>query len=117
MPSQDEQSLHALGEHVEVGDLTVVVESYEEVDGLATVTVTLAGVDDPDGAEPFRLVAPGGQLSPLGAGDDPCGATTVAQQKCELTFDVFEVVGGGRILLYRRGDDIARWELDAGQRS
>ena len=114
---QGEQVLHVLGEEVEVGDLTVVVESYEEADGIATLAVTLGGVDDADGADEFRLVAPGGQLRPVGAGDDPCKATSLAPRTCELTFDVFEVEGAGRVLLYRRGDEIARWQLDAAQRS
>jgi hypothetical protein len=110
--AEGDESMHALGEEVEVGDLTVVVESYDESGGVATLDVTLGGVDDPDGADEFRLVVPGESLSPTGAGEDACGATTVASQSCVLEFDMGEAPGGARILLYRRGDDVARWELE-----
>ena len=50
--------------------------------------------------------------SPFDVGQDSrCAATTVAPQECELTFDVGGAAGGARVLLYRRGDDVARWEL------
>jgi hypothetical protein len=106
------ESMHALGEEVGVGDLTVVVESYDEGSAVATVDVTLGGVDDPDGADEFRLVVPGESLSPTGAGEDACGATSVASRSCVLTFDIAGAPGGVRFLLYRRGDDVARWVLE-----
>ena len=104
-------SFHGLGEQVEVGDLTVVVDSYVERGDTATLSMSLGGVDDPDGADEFRLVVPGESLSPTGGGADACAATTVAPQPCRLSFDVGNAAGGARILLYRRGDDVARWEL------
>lgn len=100
-----------LGESVDVGDLTVVVESSAETNSDATVTVQLSGVDDPDGTGEFRLIVPGESLAPTGRGEGHCGATTVEQQECLLAFDVDDAPGGSRILLYRRGDDVARWEL------
>jgi hypothetical protein len=115
--ADNDESFHALGEEVEVGDLTVVVGSYTEAGGVATVDVTLGGVDDPDGADEFRLVVPDESLSPSGDGDDACGATTVAAQTCRLTFDVAEAPGGPRVLLYRRGEDVARWELEDAEGS
>jgi hypothetical protein len=113
----DDETFHAVGEDVTVGDLTVVVEAYAEADGAATVDVVLGGVDDPDGAEQFRLVVPEESLSATGAGDDACGATTVPARPCRLTFDVAAAPGGARILLYRRGDDVARWELEGAEPS
>jgi hypothetical protein len=106
-----DESFHGLGEQVEVGDLTVVVESYVERGDAATLSMSLGGVDDPDGADEFRLVVPGESLSPTGGGADACAATTVAPHPCRLSFDVGNAAGGARILLYRRGDDVARWEL------
>jgi hypothetical protein len=106
-----DESFHAIGEQVDVGDLTVVVESYDERGDSARLSLTVGGVDDPDGSDEFRLVVPGESLTPTGAGAEPCAATTVAPQECELTFDLGDAAGGARILLYRRGDDVARWEL------
>jgi hypothetical protein len=107
----DADEFHRLGEPVDVGDLTVIVESYDERGDTASLSITLGGVDDPDGADAFRLVVPGESLAPSAAGAGACTATTVAPKRCELTFDVSDAAGGARILLYRRGDDVARWEL------
>jgi hypothetical protein len=109
-----EAEFSALGEAVQVGDLTVVVDSWAESGGVATVAVRLSGVDDDDGAAAFRLVVPGEPLEPRRGGAGSCGATTVAEQACTLEFPVAGAPGGSRILLYRRGDDAARWELNAG---
>jgi len=107
----DDAEFYELGEVARVGDLTVVVESSSESEGTATVQVRLGGVDDEDGAAEFRLVVPDHSLEPTGRGDGACGATTVAEQGCTLTFAVGDAAGGARILLYRRGDDDARWAL------
>ena len=110
----DDVPIHEIGDAVEVGDLSVVVVSYAEQAGSATVEVTLGGVDDLDGASEFRLVVLGESVEPSGAGDDACGATTVEPQTCRLTFAVDDAPGAARILLYRRGEDVARWRLAAG---
>lgn len=107
----DDVETHAPGEAVVVGDLTVVVDAFQEAAGTATVDVRLGGVADDDGAAEFRLVLPGESLRAVGRDDNACLATTVEEQACTLTFDVGDAAGGSRILLYRRGDDIARWEL------
>ena len=109
----DDEQYHQIGDAVDVGDLVVAVVSSSESDGIATVAINLAGVDDPDGTDEFRLVIPGESLQPFGRGDGQCGATTVEEQDCVLTFNVGDAPGGTRILLYRRGDDVARWALDA----
>jgi hypothetical protein len=106
---QDEPAPAArIGEQVEVGDLTVTVEGYAERDDRAVVDLELGGVEDPDGTDDFRLVVPGVSLSPS---DDECGGTTVAQRACSLTFDLTDTAGSSRVLIYRRGDEQARWEL------
>ncbi|WP_117000708.1 hypothetical protein [Desertimonas flava] len=113
LANDDQQAdFHAVGESVEVGDLHVVVDDYDETDDTATVSVTLGGVDDADGIDEFRLVLADASLSPVSGADGACTDTTVADQSCTLTFDLADdAPGGSRILLYRRGDDVARWEL------
>jgi hypothetical protein len=110
----DPPAAASMGEAVRVGDLRITVERFEEAADTATVTVELAGVDDPDGADGFRLVVPGAALQPVGddSGDLPaCAETTVEPLRCALRFDLASVDGSSRVLLYRRGDEQARWEL------
>jgi hypothetical protein len=108
---------YPLGATVRVGDLEVVVESYDESGESAEVAVRLGGVDDPDGAADFRLVVPGEALAPTGDGEDACGAVSVAAAACQLTFELGDAAGGVRVLRVERGDDSARWELTDPQRS
>ncbi len=108
----DDEQYHEPGDAVDVGDLVVVVLSSTESDGISVVSVRVGGVSDADGTDEFRLVVPGERLEPSGRGDGQCGATTVAEHECVLTFNVGDAPGGARILLYRRGDDVARWALD-----
>jgi hypothetical protein len=102
-----------LGDTVLVGDLEVVVESYDESADTATVAVRLGGVDDADAAADFRLVVPGADepLRPTGGGDAACGAVTVEAAECELTFDIGAAPGGLRVLSLERGDNRAQWEV------
>ena len=100
-----------VGEPVRVGDLTVTVDRYTEHDDRGVVDLALGGVDDPQGTDDFRLVVPGASLAPS---DDECGGTTVATRACSLTFDLSDADGTSRVLLYRRGDEQARWVLAEG---
>jgi hypothetical protein len=100
----------AIGEAVEVGDLTVTVDGFTEQAGRGVVELELGGVDDSQGTDDFRLVVPGASLQ---ATDDECDGTTVALRDCSLTFDLSGTEGSSRVLLYRRGDERARWELVA----
>lgn len=110
---QDEAPTAALvGEPTRVADMTITVETFDEVAEVADVVVAIGGVDDPDGSDAFRLVVPGRALVPAGGTADACGATAVEPVVCHLSFDVGEVDGSARVLLYRRGDEQARWELD-----
>jgi hypothetical protein len=109
---QDEPAPAAqIGEPVRVGDLTVTVDSYSERDDRGVVELSLGGVEDPAGTADFRLVVPGASLSANGSGSDACAGTTVAQRACSLTFDLGGTEGSSRVLLYRRGDERARWIL------
>ena len=103
-----------LGESVEIGDMTIVVESFDEADGVATVAVQIGGVDDEDGAAEFRLGVAGDVIAPNRSGDRACGATTVGRAVVRAH------VRGRRCrgrepgsCVYRRGDEDARWELSA----
>ena len=60
----------AVGQAVEIGDMTITVEGLTEDGGSATVAVEIGGVDDDDGAEAFRLVVPGAALRADPAGPD-----------------------------------------------
>jgi hypothetical protein len=78
--------------------------------------VRLAGVDDPDGLDSFRLIVSGAVLSPLTAaqaGDGSCDVLTVAEQTCDLVFGTADSVGNARVLIVRRGEDQHRWDLVA----
>jgi hypothetical protein len=109
---QDEPAPAAVvGEQVQIGDLAVTVEDFVEDEGQAVVELELGGVDDPDGTAEFRLVVPGAALAPV---DDECAGTTVAPRACSLTFDVTDTEGSSRVLVYRRGDEQAHWELTDG---
>jgi hypothetical protein len=101
----------AIGEPVRIGDLTVTVDEYSERDDRGMVELSLGGVEDPEGTEDFRLVVPGASLSPR---DDECGGTTVAPRTCSLTFDLSRTEASSRVLIYRRGDEQARWVLADG---
>ncbi len=105
----DPPAAASLGEAVQVGDMTVTVVEVAELGDEITVAFDIGGVDDPDGTDEFRLVVPGESLR---AAAGSCEGTTVATQQCTLTFDLGDVEGTTRVLLYRRGDERARWQLD-----
>lgn len=101
----------AIGESVTVGDMTVVVDAVQESAGVLDVTVSIGGVDDVDGAAPFRLIASGRPLAAEPNGPAVCGATTTTPVTCHVYFDVGGADGASRVLFYERGDDQARWVL------
>jgi hypothetical protein len=96
----------------QVGDMRVVVDGAAERNGVIDVTLTIGGVDDPDGTGGFRLIASGHAVAPQST-DEPgsCGATTTEQRRCTIQFDVSGARGESRVLFYERGDDRARWVL------
>jgi hypothetical protein len=101
-----------IGEPVEVGDMVVTVVSSDERGGALGVSVRIGGVDDPDGASGFHLVASGRVVDP----DQPtdaaaCGATTVDERPCVVRFDTAAADGTSRVLVYERGEERVRWVL------
>jgi hypothetical protein len=107
----------ALGVATPIADMRVTVLGAAEASdaagaGRLVVDVVIGGVDDPDGADGFELIAAGRPLQPSGAGT--CRATGVEPQPCTLVFDVSAAAGESRVLRYHRGDDQARWDLRAG---
>lgn len=95
-----------LGVAVDVGDMTVVVDGSREVGDQHVVDLRIGGVDDPDGADGFRMIA-SARPAPL---VESCGATTLEITECALVFEVPDD-GGSRQLIYDRGDQSARWVL------
>lgn len=103
----------AIGQSVDVGDMTVIVNSAVETNGMLDVSVRIGGVDDDDGSDGFRLIASGRGVQPGGGAEGGfCGATTIAAVDCLVRFDVTAADGSSRVLFYERGDEQARWVID-----
>ncbi len=102
-----------LGELTTVGDMSVMVDSAVEQDGLLDITIVIGGVVDSDGATGFRLIASGRPLraEPYVESAGICAATSSVQQTCHVRFDVSSADGSSRVLFYERGDQQARWVL------
>ncbi len=107
----------AIGERVEVGDMTVVVDAAAEAGGILRVDMTIGGVDDPDGGSTFQLVVPGTGVI------DPSPVATIriraerrrsSRSPCVLRFGVADVESDVRTLRYQRGEESARWLLSSG---
>jgi len=102
----------AVGTAVRLGDVVVTVESVAAVDDELVVRVEIGGVDDPDGIDEFRLVVPGASVAPTApSAADRCAVVTERWQRCTIAFRVPPDAGSSRVLLYRRGDERARWDL------
>lgn len=102
-----------VGETGQVGDMTVTVTDSHVADGQLLVGVELVGVDDPDGGTSFWLAVAGAQLEPDRAAPDACAATSATQPvSCVLRFDVSDVGGAGRLLVYQRAGERLRWQID-----
>lgn len=111
LAGQDTAELKAIGAAGTAGDATVVVTAFEEADDVATVTVTLSGVDDPAGLEGFTLVGPGATTAPNQRGAGVCTGFTVAPVTCTLTFGTVAMQGADRLLVFHRAAETVRWKL------
>lgn len=101
----------AVGEVASVGDMSVtVVDAEDSGDGLFIVSIEIGGTVDDAPAEDFRMIA-SGRPAPLAG--TTCGPATNSVQRCAVTFDVSQADGVSRVVFYERGDDRARWVLDA----
>jgi hypothetical protein len=113
LAGQDELSEPVpIGEPIEVGDMVVTVLSSDERVGALDVSVRIGGVDDPDGASGFHLVASGRVVDPDPPIDDAgCGATSADERPCVVRFDTAAADGTSRVLVYERGEERVRWVL------
>jgi hypothetical protein len=112
----DVEDAARVGDTRTVGDMEVTVESSDEAAGRLDVVVRIGGVDDPDGADGFGLIAaarPSERVDASVGEVAACGATTVEPQRCLLSFDVGGADGESRVLLYSRGDELVRWDVGA----
>lgn len=112
LASQDEiDEPIALGAATTVGDMTVtVLEARDDGDGSLAVMIEIGGTSDQAPAEDFRMIASGRPAPLVGT---TCGPTGPEAQTCQVTFDVSVADGTSRVVFYERGDEQARWVLDA----
>ncbi|MBI4934561.1 MAG: hypothetical protein HY828_11825 [Actinobacteria bacterium] len=111
LANQDKATVLAIGESATAGDARVEVTAYDEADGIAVVTVSLSGVDDPDGLQGFTLVGAGAVSEPSGTGDDACTGFTVEPVSCTLSFATTAMKTADRLLVFTRADQTVRWKL------
>ena len=118
--SNEEKADPALevGDSAQLGDAVVTVDSYEVTDDAIVVTVTLSGVDDPDGVYGFTLIAPGKAVSAdpemgtTGSEDlAACSGFTAEPVTCLLWFATAGLEGSDRQLLFQRAAEQVRWRL------
>lgn len=117
LSNQDESVVpNELGEEVRVGDMSAVVVEVQLVGDILSTTVEVGGVDDPDGASSFGVLAGGAALAPT-AGDeaDRCDAITVEVSTCRLEFDLSTSTGTKALLVLTRGEERATWSLPISQ--
>lgn len=114
LANQETTEALGVGDKGTAGDAVVVVDRIDEdaADGLLVVTVTLSGVDDPDGLEGFTLV---GVPKPVeiqqSSAEDACAGFTVAPVTCTLRFPTDEFTTRDRQLLFIRAEEQVRWRL------
>ncbi len=101
----------AVGDSATIGDMNVTVRDVSRSDGRTYVRVRLGGVDDPDGAESWRLIVDGqevpGSTPPARVGA-PCAATQADKPvDCVLSFDTTSP----GVLSYLRADELLRWDI------
>jgi len=119
LANQSTPAALAVGSTGAAGDATVKVVDFHEADGVAVVTVTLSGVDDPAGLDGFRLQTVNELLQPNppaqhdAAQHDAAACTgfTVAPATCTLTFGTAGAKGASRQLVFRRAAQQVRWRL------
>lgn len=105
----DPSSALSIGDEGRAGDLVVIVTGFEELAGTAVVTVTMSGVDDPDGLDGFRLRAPNTVVAPGTGGT--CTGPTVAAASCTIEFPATGLEATDRQLVLQRGEDSVVWNL------
>ena len=108
----------SVGDTAQLGDAVVHVQSVVVTDDAILVTVTLSGVDDPDGVNGFTLIAPEKAISAdlpsvAASGSDLplCGGFTIEPVDCVLQFSTIDLKGTDRMLLFQRAAEQVRWRL------
>lgn len=109
--NEAEVEVLALGENAVLGDMTVSVDSIEEVSDATYVTVTMRGVEGADALEGWRMLT-GGEVFAPEVDEAPstgarCSTTRVAEPvTCTV---VFPVSLGTVTVAYLRTSDQAQW--------
>ena len=98
----------AIGEPVEVGDMSVTIDGAVESGGVLRVDVTIGGAVDDDPVDEFRLIA---SARPVALASSTCAASDGSAQRCTIEFEVGDLDGTSRVLFYERGEEQARWVL------
>ena len=93
------------------GDALVKVVDFHEANGVAMLTVTISGVDDPQGLDGFRLQTVDALRPPNQRADSACRGFTVAPVTCTLVFVTADAKGASRQLIFRRAEQQVRWKL------
>ena len=104
----------AVGATGVAGDARVTVKNVDATQATLVITVTLGGVDDPEGLDGFSLVAPNTRIAPTPAAGNiggACTGFTVAEVTCTLSFPTDGLTGTDRQLLLIRAEDQVRWKL------
>ena len=111
--NQDQNTALGAGDKGTAGDAVVVVDEFTESDGFLLVTVTLSGVDDPNGLTGFTLVGvpkPVAAVQVAGAAN-ACKGFTVQAVTCTITFPTDGFTTKDRQLLFIRAEEHVRWRL------
>jgi hypothetical protein len=111
LANQSTPAALSVGSSGSAGDATVTVVDFHEADGVAVVTVTLSGVDDPAGLDGFRLQTVNELLVPNQRDGKACTGITLAPATCTLTFGTSGAKGASRQLVFRRAAQQVRWRL------
>lgn len=111
LAGQQETTTLGVGDTGRAGDAVIVVTDYREDATHAVVTVTLSGVDDPEGISGFGLANVSRIAAPTGEGDAACTALTREEVTCTLTFSTDGFDGPSRQLVFRRAEEQVRWKL------
>lgn len=100
-----------VGDAVQVGDVDVTVFGAQDDGTIFSVDVEVGGVDDDISS--FSLATGDRRLGPLSAAaDGRCVEITVAEQRCQVDFDVSGTDASNRVLVLRRGDEQRNWVLE-----
>lgn len=108
--AQSTVALLELGQEGRAGDARITVLASTNDVATTTIEVRLGGVDDPQGLDGFRLVAPGA-TAPVDSTASTCTGLTVEPVECTLTFGTSTFEGSSRQLLFQRSDAQLRWDV------